>query len=191
MKSSGNRTHVDGLTYYKYRVVIDGKEEERWVSSNLLGTSDADKGVLFYDVKEDKDGRIKDGKKVGTKSNLRQFSKDVTNAEITQSGNSLYIEALATADYALGSDTTLHADKSNLIANSKSNINLVIGSKADDLLYDGGADYETHMGVSASFVSSFLSGYEISGKIFLVVDDDNSDVIDTMWIYVDTVREKP
>ncbi len=191
LKSSGNRTHVDGLTYYKYRVVIDGKEEERWVSSNLLGTSDADKGVLFYDVKEDKDGRIKDGKKVGTKSNLRQFSKDVTNAEITQSGNSLYIEALATADYALGSDTTLHADKSNLIANSKSNINLVIGSKADDLLYDGGADYETHMGVSASFVSSFLSGYEISGKIFLVVDDDNSDVIDTMWIYVDTVREKP
>ncbi len=76
-----------------------------------------------------------------------------------------------------------------MIANSKSDINLVIGSGADELLYDTGASYETHLGVSASFVNSFLSGYKLEGKVFLVVDDDDSDVIDTLWIYVSKVKE--
>ena len=189
LKSTGNQTHVDGMTYYKYKVVIDGKEEERWVSSSLLDTTDNDKGVLFYNIKEDSDGRITAGKKVGTKDNKRQFNAELkltTTDPIDQSGNSLYIADLQNASYGIGSDT---ADKSNLIANSKSDINLVIGSGADELLYDTGASYETHLGVSASFVNSFLSGYKLEGKVFLVVDDDDSDVIDTLWIYVSKVKE--
>ena len=198
LKSTGKRTYVDGLDYYKYDVVIDGKEEERWISTALLTSNNPadDVGILFYNIKEDSDGRITSGTQVATNNSKKtHYNAKMTGNPhtITQSGNSLHILAdtkLTDSSYRTAPDTSIISD---LFATGKSNINLVIGNEkgknVDDLLYDTGADYETHLGVSASYINGMLRDYYLEGNVFVVVDDDDNDVIDTMWIYVNNIEK--
>ena len=189
LKSTGNMTHVDGLTYYKYMVIIDGKEEERWISSGLVNGTPEDVGRLFYNVKEDSDNRITRGYQVGTNKKDRQFAANMywkadpahTHAAdtISQNGNSLYINAL---EHAVETQR-----KDDLIATSGSNINLVVGKGVGSLLKDSGASYEVYQNVSAGFVGSFLGNHKLSGHVYVVVNENDEDVIDVLWIYVDGI----
>ena len=202
LKATNNRTHVNGLDYFKYTVVIDGKEEERWVSETIFDGKKSDAGTLWYNVKEDSNGRIKDAKQVGNGSKTTHLyaNLEVSGSYIEQDGNTLTISALKDAEYKVGNDTKTKGN-GDLIANSKSEINLVIGPKADgDLWYDTGADYETHMGVSASFVGSFLNDYkengskvnDLQGRVYVILDDDadKTELIKTMWLYIGEAVDK-
>lgn len=177
LKSTNNETHVGDLTYYKYKVIIDGKEEERWVSSK----EDVEKGVLYKNIREDSHGRITGVTEF--KDTSRQLVLNMTGGKVERHGSALNIAYTSTEDV-------------DLIVGSKSNINLILGkadSKTNDLLteYADGESYMHYLNVSASYVSSILSNYkDLGGKVYLLKEDDDSEVIDTLWIYVDDSDEK-
>ena len=182
LKETNNETHVDGLTYYKYKVVVDGKEEERWVAAG----AGVEVGTLYKNIKEDSNGRITSAKAVsGTTS--RQWESTLTDAKFTRSGSTMNIAYNTTEDV-------------NLIVDSKSEINLVLGkpsssSQKNDLLveYADGESYKVDRGVSASYVASILDSNEyqnICGHIYLIRADEDSEVIDKLWIYVNGSSEK-
>lgn len=107
----------------------------------------------------------------------------MTGGKVERHGSALNIAYTSTEDV-------------DLIVGSKSNINLILGkadSKTNDLLteYADGESYMHYLNVSASYVSSILSNYkDLGGKVYLLKEDDDSEVIDTLWIYVDDSDEK-
>ena len=207
LKATNNRTYVDGEDYFKYTVWIDGKEEERWISSRLVSGDRSDEGVLFRNIKMDSNGRIIGGKEVNQENGSRQRKADIDwtdpvwsgmDSTIAQKGNALSIltnganKLVNNAAYATDNDTVFVND---LYVNSKANINLVVADDGSDnnvdvLLRDKGSDYEVHNMVSARYVAGMLENYRLEATLYLVVTEEDGDVIDTFWIYVTDVREK-
>ena len=173
LKSTENITHVDGLTYKKFKVVIDGKEEERWVADD---GDPVEAGKLYKSIREDSHGRISGVTEID-EDGSRQWHHNINGGEVKRDGNALTIV------YSVAPDAEI-----NLLANSKSNINLVLAKDSGNAAhkeYADGDDYVLYQNVSASFVSGILGDYEnLSGAVYLVRADDNSEVIDTLWIYV-------
>ena len=96
--------------------------------------------------------------------------------------------------YNVTSDTNIvTSHTADLSTNSKSNINLVIGeyknnNGLDMILDDDGASYECELNTSTRTIKNILDGYQVSGRVYFVVDEDNSDLIDTLWIFVDEIQ---
>lgn len=232
LKATKNKTHVDGKEYYKYTVVIDGKEEERWISDTLVDGDKKDNGRLFYNVREDGEGYITNGKEVGQEGSnktrylgVMNFAGETTtyNAPVWVKEGDVYKlkdDTVVLGSYTVGSDTHVTTftveqgvrkasnnikkngssvlnipalagvGKSEVIVNSKSNLNLVIGPDADDLLGKSGADYDAYLGTSVNNITSTLSGYNLAGRVYLITtDDEDSSTVDTLWIYVNGTKK--
>lgn len=81
--------------------------------------------------------------------------------------------------------------KSELIANNKSNLNLVLGEKACKKIGTDGDSFDARTNTNVSSIASTLDGWALAGRVYLITTDDvDSTEIDTLWIYVDDVKKK-
>ena len=213
LKDTNDRTYADGdLDYLKYTVWINGKEEERWISATLVDRGD--EGILFRNIKEDSRGRITSGTPVGGKLDVDQDGSKRFRTKVDWADNSYDVRATIrqkddalsilthkdrnhTKPLAPNSSYKVHEDADAFVNdfyyNSSSNINVVIentSDKMDDLFKIKGEDYIVHDGVTANFVNGLLGNYRLDASIFLVVTEDDGDVIDTLWIYVTDAVDK-
>ena len=170
LKYTGNKTTSGEDTYYKYKVVYDGVETEKYVESSLVdevGRTDAP-GMLFRDVKENAKGYITgaeefDGNAQGTKDKRDEFT--LTEDTITYSNDTLTI-----------------AGKGYIIT-SETNVTLAFGKNANEDLVNEGDDYTLYQG-SARGAASQLKGYKLDGTAYIAVDDTGSEVATDIYIWV-------
>ena len=74
------------------------------------------------------------------------------------------------------------------MAPTDANLNLIVGKGVADLLRDDAADYETYLNTTPGTIGGLLSGYYLSGNVYAVVEENGSDVLTTLFIYVDGVQ---
>lgn len=133
LKATGNKTHVDGHDYYKYTVVIDGKEEERWISDAIANTDKPkeDNGRLFYNVREDGNGYITSAKEVG---------KDGSNSTRYLARMDFFgEEKYKAAPYTVDGDTNNVGKGTYTIENDNHVINFVLASDGKNEITKNGS----------------------------------------------------
>ena len=170
LKYTGNKTTSGEDTYYKYKVVYDGVETEKYVESSLVdevGRTDAP-GMLFRDVKENAKGYITgaeefDGNAQGTNDKRDEFT--LTEDTITYSNDTLTIAG------------------NGYIITSETNVTLAFGKNANEDLVNEGDDYTLYQG-SARGAASQLKGYKLDGTAYIAVDDPGSEVATDIYIWV-------
>ena len=171
LKPTGDKTVVDGSTYYKYKVIIDGEETTKFVEETIA--TDNKLGDLFTNIKENSKGYITSGKKFETDGAKKIFT-ELTDDKITFKGDSLTLETSPAKTYVTTSD---------------SDINLIIGKGVTDLLKDVDAKYETYLHTSASAVASLLKGYDLTGKVYAAVKDTGSEKLTALYVYISGAKE--
>jgi hypothetical protein len=169
LKSTGNKTVVDGDTYYKFKVVIDGEETERFIEESNVATV----GELRYNVKTNSKDYIT--KATAMPGKATQTVIDLDGSDITQKGKTITING------------------NTYLTTSKSELNLVVGKGVTELLRDSGADYElyqkTTAGTIAGLVGQLEDGKGVDGKAYVVVDEAGSEEIEVLWVYIDDVSD--
>ncbi|RKI63813.1 hypothetical protein D7V91_17095, partial [bacterium 1xD42-67] len=169
LKSTGNKTVVDGDTYYKYKVVIDGEETERFIEESNVAAV----GELRYNVKTNSKDYITKATLMPGKATQNVI--DLSGSDITQKGKTITING------------------TTYLTTSKSELNLVVGKGVTELLRDSGADYElyqkTTAGTIAGLVGQLEDGKGVDGKAYVVVDEAGSEEIEVLWVYIDDVSD--
>ena len=169
---NGNKTVVDGSTYYKYKVLLDGEIVERFLADEMLASGGNKQGDLYTNVKENSDGYITNGNPVTTEG--KKFELTMSDDRITHSGSSLTIGNTG-------------ADQSFLV--NGADINLIVGKGVAELLKDDDADYEAYLHISASTLAGMLDNYTVSGTAYAVVDEQGSEKATDIYVYVNDVTE--
>ena len=168
LKPTGDKTVVDGSTYYKYKVIIDGEETTKFVEETIVSGNKL--GDLFTNIKENNKGYITNGKPFdGT--DAKKHIENLTNGKITLKGETLDVAGKA------------------FIVNSDADVNLIVGKDVDALLKDVDADYETYLHTSASAVASLLKGYDLNGKVYASLKDNGSEKVTALYIYISGAKE--
>lgn len=169
LKATNNKTVVDGDTYYKFKVVIDGEETERFIEESNM----ASVGELRYNVKTNSKDYITKATPMPGKAT--QTVIDLAGSDITQKGKTITING------------------NTYLTTSKSELNLVVGKGVTELLRDSGADYElyqkTTAGTIAGLVGQLPDGKGVDGKAYVVVDEAGSEEIEVLWVYIDDVSD--
>ena len=169
LKDTGNKTVVDGDTYYKFKVVIDGEETERFIEESNV----ANKGELRYNVKTNSKDYI-------TKASLVTNSSKNTHNVVDREGSTIGQKG-----------RTITIAGQTFIIGSKSELNLVVGKGAKALLNDSGADYELYKNTTAGTIKSLAdqapAGKGVDGKAYVIVDEAGSEEIEVLWVYIDGV----
>ena len=167
LKYTGNKTtDSENNTYYKYKVLFDGQETEKYIESSLTG-SDAN-GMLLRNIKENSKGFV---------TGATQFDNSAKRVNI----------ALGTAP-----NNTVSIDKETISIGGqdfyaeKANVTLLINKGANNDLIDQGKDYQLYQ-TSAKAAAALLKGYTLTGasKAYVLRDDDNSDIAKSIYIFVD------
>ena len=167
LKYTGNKTTSGEDTYYKYKVVYDGVETEKYVESSLVDGGDSN-GLLFRDVKENAKGYVTganefDGNAQGTSDKRDEFT--LNEDTITYSNDTLTIAG------------------NGYIITSETNVTLAFGKNANEDLVNEGDDYTLYQG-SARGAASQLKGYKLDGTAYIAVDDTGSEVATDIYIWV-------
>ena len=165
LKYTGNKTTSGEDTYYKYKVVLDGKETEKFVESSLVDGGDSN-GTLFRNIKENSKGYVTKATVFAdaAKRDVVKMTK-ADGDQITFSGDTLTIVG---EDYIIG---------------DKCNVTLGIGKNAHADLIDEGNDYYLSQG-SARSMANYLKNYNLTGTAYIAVDDDNSQVATDIYVWV-------
>ena len=165
LKYTGNKTTSGEDTYYKYKVVLDGKETEKFVESSLVDGGDSN-GTLFRNIKENSKGYVTKATvfEDAAKRDVVEMTKG-DGDQITFSGDTLTIVG---EDYIIG---------------DKCNVTLGIGKNAHADLIDEGNDYYLSQG-SARSMANYLKNYNLTGTAYIAVDDDNSEVATDIYVWV-------
>ena len=165
LKETGNKTTSGEDTYYKYKVVYDGVETEKYVESSLV--ADQDNGMLFRDVKENAKGYV-------------------TSAKEFDDADKRDVIGLAADDndqIVFSNDTMTIAGKGYIIP-SDCSVTLALGKNANLDLVNEGDDYTLYQG-SARSAANLLKGYALDGTAYIAVDDTGSEVATTIYIWVE------
>ena len=165
LKYTGNKTTSGEDTYYKYKVVLDGKETEKFVESSLVDGGDSN-GTLFRNIKENSKGYV-------TKATVFEDAAKRDVVEMTK----------ADGDQITFSGDTLTIVGEDYIIGDKCNVTLGIGKNAHADLIDEGNDYYLSQG-SARSMANYLKNYNLTGKAYIAVDDDNSQVATDIYVWV-------
>ena len=167
LKYTGNKTTSGEDTYFKYKVVIDGEETEKFVEESLTGKDGA--GMLFRNVKENSKGYITGATKFddAAKRDIVYLSGDVID---------------------FNSDTLDIGGADYIIADS-CKVTLALGKNANLDLVNEGDDYTLYNQVSARTAAGRLNGYKVDGAAYVTVDDDGSNVATSIYIWVDSAEE--
>ena len=168
LKYTGNKTtDSENNTYFKYKVLFDGKETEKYIESSLTG-SDAN-GMLLRNIKENSKGFV---------TGATQFDNSTKRVNI----------ALGTAP-----NNTVTIDKETISIGGqdfyaeKADVTLLINKGANNDLIDQGKDYQLYQ-TSAKAAAALLKGYTLGGssKAYVLRDDDNSDIAKSIYIFVES-----
>ena len=165
LKYTGNKTTSGEDTYYKYKVVLDGKETEKFVESSLVDGGDSN-GTLFRNIKENSKGYV-------TKATVFEDAAKRDVVEMTK----------ADGDQITFSGDTLTIVGEDYIIGDKCNVTLGIGKNAHADLIDEGNDYYLSQG-SARSMANYLKNYNLTGTAYIAVDDDNSEVATDIYVWV-------
>lgn len=165
LKYTGNKTTSGEDTYYKYKVVYDGVETEKYVESSLVDGGDSN-GLLFRDVKENAKGYV-----TGAEEFEDSGKRDVIDLEIASNDQITY------------SNDTLTIAGNGYIITSETNVTLAFAKNANEDLVNEGDDYTLYQG-SARGVASQLKGYKLDGTAYIAVDDTGSEVATDIYIWV-------
>ena len=168
LKPTGDKTVVDGSTYYKYKVIIDGEETTKFVEETIVSGNKL--GDLFTNIKENSKGYITNGKPFDG-ADAKKHIEPLDNGTITLKGETLSVAGKA------------------FIVNSDADVNLIIGKGVTDLLKDVDAKYETYLHTSASAVASLLKGYDLNGKVYASLKDNGSEKVTALYIYISGAKE--
>ena len=180
LKYTGNKTtDVNNDTYYKYKVLFDGQETEKYVESNLLpgGTPDH-AGLLFRNVKQNSKGFV---------TGAAQFGDNVTGVVAPAVPGKRVEITLDNGKVSIEKDVLTLASKSFYTADAK--VNLLIGTGANDDLIDQGKNYQLYQ-TSAKAAASILKDYKleakngVSSKAYVLLDDNGSEIATDVYIYV-------
>ena len=169
LKWTGNKTTSGEDTYYKYKVVYDGVETEKYVESSLADSDSA--GMLFRDAKENAKGYVTSAKQFGgnaqgTADKRDEFKMSIAgNSQITFSNDTMTI---AGYDYIIG---------------DKCKVTLAFGKNANLDLVNEGDDYTLYQ-TSARSAANMLKGYKLDGTAYVAVDDNGSEVATDIYIWV-------
>ena len=169
LKYTGNKTTSGEDTYYKYKVVYDGVETEKYVESSLADSDSA--GMLFRDVKENAKGYVTGAKPFGGNAQGTVDKRDEFN--MTISGNS---------QITFSNDTMTIAGNDYIIGD-KCNVTLALGKNANLDLVNEGDDYTLYQ-TSARSAANLLKGYKLTGTAYVAVDDNASEVATDIYIWV-------
>ena len=180
LKYTGNKTtDINNDTYYKYKVLFDGQETEKYVESNLLpgGTPDH-AGLLFRNVKQNSKGFV---------TGATKFDDNVTGVTAPAVPGKRVEITLNTGKVSIEKDVLTLASKSFYTADAK--VNLLIGKGANDDLIDQGKDYQLYQ-TSAKAAASILKDYKleakdgVDSKAYVLLDDNGSEIATNVYIYV-------
>ena len=186
LKSTRNKTVVGEDTYYQYEVLFDGEQTTKYIEESIIDVNDA-QGDMVYNVKANDKEYItsatpfEDHNDGGSKGKHEVTAMTIANEDtLTQSGRTLTITGkLPTAGTS--------ANREYLV-DDETVINLVVGEDCI-LLRDSGAKYELYQNLTASGVAGLVKGYQLTGTVYAVTDDDNSDVLDYLYVFVDAAKE--
>ena len=168
LKPTGNKTVVDGSTYYQYKVIIDGEETTKYIEDTIVSGNKL--GDLFTNIKENSKGYITSGKPFESDS-AKKIKIDLSEDVITFKGNSLTV------------------DSNPFVVTSETDVNLVIGAKVTALLKDVDASYETYLHTSASALTSMLKGYSLTGTVYAAVKESGSEKLTALYVYISGAEE--
>ena len=168
LKPTGNKTVVDGSTYYQYKVIIDGEETTKYIEDTIVSGNKL--GDLFTNIKENSKGYITSGKPFESDS-AKKIKIDLSKDVITFKGNSLTV------------------DSNPFVVTSETDVNLVIGAKVTALLKDVDASYETYLHTSASALTSMLKGYSLTGTVYAAVKESGSEKLTALYVYISGAEE--
>ncbi|SFP50608.1 S-layer homology domain-containing protein [Oscillibacter sp. PC13] len=175
LKPTPNKTVIADDTYYQYKVIIDGEETTKYVVDEIVDGNV--RGDLYYNVKENSKGYITGAKKFGDKDTQIAWIDDIAMVGGTISysdGTVTIVDEEGDAEMIISADTKTY---------------LVIGKGVTELLKDPAADYETYLGISARALAGMVKGYKVDGNVFFNLDDDDSDVVTELYIYISDAVE--
>ena len=178
-KTDNITTDVNNDKYYKYKVLFDGVETEKYIAETTLTAADAT-GLLFRNVKENSKGYV---------TSAKLFEDNVydpaTGNMLANPGKRVVID-LDGKKVSIDKETlTLGATD---VYAEKANVTLLIGKNANADLIDQGKDYQLYDKVSAKAAASYLKDFTLDkAKAYVVLDDDanKSDVAVSIYIFVE------
>ncbi|MGI5934176.1 MAG: S-layer homology domain-containing protein [Lawsonibacter sp.] len=185
LKSTRNKTVVGEDTYYQYKVLFDGEETTKYIEESIVG-SDA-QGVMVYNVKANDKGYITSATTfVDNYLPANKQTHEVTAMTITEKNTLVQDGKTISVSGENGSGTDVNRD---YIVNADTVMNLVVGKGCSELLKNDAADYELHANLSASALAGLVKGYELTATVYAVVDDEGSEVLDYLYVYVKNAHE--
>ena len=165
--ANNNKTVVDGSTYYKYDVIVDGEQTTRYIDAENV----VNKGELYYNIQVNSDQYVTKATEVGKKDTQTKITLDDAKTDtISKSGNTLDI---AGHEYIVNSNTELY---------------LILG-KGCPLSKDSGADYETYLKTTVGTLTGVTGGYTLTGAAYAVVDEKDSEKLEVLYVYISDATE--
>ena len=131
-------------------------------------------GKLYTNIRENGDGYVTGGDEVmsATSNDQEKYPMDGTTT-MTQSGRTLVFTNGA----------------GQYVAPTDADLNLIVGKGVADLLKDDDADYETYLHTTPGTIGGLLVGWSLTGTVYAVVDEQGSDVVTDLYIYVTGVEK--
>jgi len=164
LKRTTNKTTSGEDTYFKYKVVYDGVETEKYVEASLVENEDV--GMLFRNIKENSKGYI-------TKATPFDDAAKRVVVDMTEAGHS-------TISF---SGDTLSIGGQDFIIGDKCNVTFGVEKAAHEDLIDEGEDYYLSQG-SARSMANYVKDYELTGTAYVAVDDEGSQVATDIYVWV-------
>ena len=162
----------DDSNYYEVDVIRE--DAVTTVKIDEDAGDDIEEGVLYNKVKTNSEDHVTSAKEI-TDNKGDQVVKTDVEANSDSKNQDNYIDyssgtlELAGESYVLGSDCVIH---------------LIVDDGAADLLDDEDADYETYLNISGRSLEGYLNGYDYVYDFYAVLDDDDSDTIDYLCVWI-------
>ncbi|WP_298021589.1 S-layer homology domain-containing protein [uncultured Dysosmobacter sp.] len=160
----------DDSNYYEVDVIRE--DAVTTVKIDEDAGDDIEEGVLYNKVKTNSEDHVTSAKEIdddkGDQVVQTSIKADGENEENRIDYSSGTLE-LAGESYVLGSDCVIH---------------LIVDDGAADLLDDEDADYETYLNISGRSLEGYLNGYDYEYDFYAVLDDDDSDTIDYLCVWI-------
>ncbi|WP_409967027.1 S-layer homology domain-containing protein [Bengtsoniella intestinalis] len=162
----GKTVDSNNDTVYEYTVLLDGEE------TDIISEISLTVGMLYGGLEETSDGYFSDADRIYNDPSDGEYVLTLNGSEIDYSGDVIEVSNYDDYDFYAGSDAELF---------------MIVGDGVDELLDDDNADYEVSTYSSAKNLSKAMDDYYAIGTLYVVADDDDSETIVSLYLYVSDV----
>lgn len=173
LHDSNKRINIgNDKAYFEYDVIVDGEVTTAMINDG--DENELEEGKLYNKIKTNSDEYITGGDEIGY---------DTDEASGT--------DLKSSTDPIKHSNGTLQLGGKKWIVASDAEIYLAVdGVDANkDLLKDADADFETYLKISANSLAGYLNGYDYTYDYYAVRDDDNSEILTDLYVWVTSAKE--